>query len=1119
MFKVKWAEQGSPKPKQKPRISQQRHQDHCEDKDAEIKKRLLSQHRKPFEYLSDHSVQSKENLSLRTPFDLRKIITELASRANYSKSRLQKCYLPQLFAWVLKRPFVNDKNLVRALEGINSSAKEQEFSAQVKLSASEASDGEMDCITAHGAGDYDAIKTVLTASYAKVVLNTEDHSLETGEAEKNLRDRLWTLHEDIEYRIVPLKHAEAEYNHIMLEESPEKYRISPDICISGEDMAAWLRSWGVPSDHITTGERAPFFSEAASPRSEILYSEGCLREHILEARKAKRDLTYYIRLFRQESISARKMYAKMEKAMGRLSGEKINILDQVRKDLETPLALADYLWDYFVDGGKPYPPDPSSSVAEAERLPSVPTREMNKLPTIVGEAISSAYKDKNFNLPSVPFSGDRPLHDDENATTLNKTEATGSTFSPNSHWDEFQRGRKRNDLGMGVAKSPQSHSQRLSSSPTRKYKDTKVRDAHEKCAATPIHEIVGPEWTYASLRSRSASPSNRPRPTKQRDPGFRPYRSSKGVLTDKLWGLPMATGKARELGRIIGLPKKHIETAYLDGISPRATSYLKVTVSPTKRKNSGSFNTGTPAKVLKRSIRTYSSSKPKSHGIAFASRERENSDENTPRPPGDSDTLVSANRNSNHQLQKPPPPLWGASSRETTKASTTYSSKTLKEDAPSCVEESHGEQLKPPTKKMTLLEYLRRRFQVNEILLWLRRLPDATDFDTIFTWTRRLVPCAWYALKSGIIGGGRDDIEVTEILKDLVLRCCKPHENKALNESFNERARMICLESSVLNSSVNFHQRPHFFPPKEPSSNMKAFSMKTDASSIFNPSLDPVLKRRLYVKGRSSEPLRGSPKEHCEVYQRDISTNQLRPGPLSTPPPTPMLRPMDYTAVSKIRKTSAVKPPVGNLKTPPESYKLFRKTPPTTDTFQNLEKREPWMISVDTSAPYRESDTSISSTCHPLDTSLCRSQPMAMSTEVSNGPPSSSSPECDSLVLPEPVWPLVPCTIGSELPQKAAMKWRHMSPESATGFAHKIALEQPCKTFSLYIEQQRAIRSVISRSMAEADSKMSVSRYFQSSNGPSAGSSSYTSNLNKLFDKYQGMIQRLIKSPYILSAR
>ena len=96
-----------------------------------------------------------------------------------------------------------------------------------------------------------------------------------------------------------------------------------------------------------------------------------------------------------------------------------------------------------------------------------------------------------------------------------------------------------------------------------------------------------------------------------------------------------------------------------------------------------------------------------------------------------------------------------------------------------------------------------------------------------------------------------------------------------------------------------------------------------------------------------------------------------------------------------------------------------------------------------------------------------------------------------------PLWP-------AGLPGKAGLEWTGMTPERALAFAEEEAFRQR-KSLGFFMEERRAIRDCIKKENEYTNSVLSHHSFFQNASGLSSSSSTTnTSPLNKLFDKYRG---------------
>lgn len=95
-----------------------------------------------------------------------------------------------------------------------------------------------------------------------------------------------------------------------------------------------------------------------------------------------------------------------------------------------------------------------------------------------------------------------------------------------------------------------------------------------------------------------------------------------------------------------------------------------------------------------------------------------------------------------------------------------------------------------------------------------------------------------------------------------------------------------------------------------------------------------------------------------------------------------------------------------------------------------------------------------------------------------------------------PIWPTQPEMQG------AGEVWSKMEPQQALEYAMDDALRQR-KSFPFYLEERRAVRARIKQEKEEADSILLNDRFFQTPNASSGATVS--ASLNKIFDTYRGM--------------
>lgn len=115
------------------------------------------------------------------------------------------------------------------------------------------------------------------------------------------------------------------------------------------------------------------------------------------------------------------------------------------------------------------------------------------------------------------------------------------------------------------------------------------------------------------------------------------------------------------------------------------------------------------------------------------------------------------------------------------------------------------------------------------------------------------------------------------------------------------------------------------------------------------------------------------------------------------------------------------------------------------------------------------------------------------------------SPECEPPESNFPEFDSRPRRISvRRVPGQAGTEWSRLSSSDAIEFAHEQAMSEG-KSISLYVQERRAIRAAMKHEREMANSRCLQSSFFTGANGPSPTSSSIAA-LNKLFDKYRGMI-------------
>ena len=1090
------------RPAQKPRSLRQLFQDlGCyEDREAEINQRLLSEYHVPFQYSWDPFDQPDEDFSVSSLPSPKKQLFDLVDSARDSHSRIKARDLTSLFKLVLKRPFSQGDSFKEALENISLSRHEQQY-------------------------------LMFQANHTGLNLQEEKHCQKAQSWVEDSRKRLWNLYEDVESFRIPLSNAEQEYYRIWLQESPRNGLTSPDGYMDGEMMASWLQSLGIPPHHIPTEEREAALSGAVSSSySETSDPEDySIKERSLAESQIQRKLASYVRRFRGGSLSDKRFCAKTRKAMGGLHGDDKAILKMVRESSKSALGLSDQLWTYYMNevstssssSGSPcFSPDEKGDDNDYDGSTSEPKAKQDTRQTDSNEQEPPV---KHSDISRVRYTAMpkcEALPDCARSMPLGDEKARSMFSSPDHNPVVIDKIRERRDSATGLGLPPQPQSPRLSYSLPRSNDD--YNDHHESKvrAAASKHRTVRSGSKCVRDRSWITYPKRRSQSTESYRTRDRLCSSSKGIMTDKLWGLPMTTKEARELGRRLNLPHELITPASLRGSSGKVSSQLKVTIAPLKRKASRPSNDLSPTKISRRSHQTRASTTATNpeNGALKTFRVASNCFTTSPfKKPGSVELAESCSSEQPHEQS---PQQWDEPPRLGMRQSTMSRLEQISKDVASYDDEPGRMAAELPAAQMSLLAYLSHKFQVRRLLRWLRYLKTVTDHDLLFGVASKLLPCAMSAVQSDRIKFSKTDMEVMDILNGLHALRSQVHGLNALGSSLMDQVGTDSFQSSVLNSPVKVPQQPEVLPLGHCSEGISKVMANSDIRATPSAIL-PVIHDQLPLQEKSMET-----PDRVAVAALDIDESQpsnVLGGPLTSRSlgKTPSVassesleRPIEdfevKLAVGRPRSSLMASTSIENsISCPIETVVPFVDARNSQDPSSVLKtiSPEPEGRSVAELRPpahHRDSGASASLVIDSPNRDLSYSESAAICTEGLEYP-ASHVLQCRSILIPQSLRSSFPYASGSELPRKAGLKWQHMSPEPATILARRIARKRHCKSLSFYLEQRRAVRSRISNELENADMKWPLSRYFHSSNGPSSSSTSAISNLNKLFDKYRGM--------------
>lgn len=403
-----------------------------------------------------------------------------------------------------------------------------------------------------------------------------------------LQQRLWDVYDDVQDGTIPLEEAPVCYADIRREEAPGGYDIDLDAPIDDAGLISYLQSWGIPSSHIPRPDDSPRLGTAVSPfRQSTSDGSSDVGRGTPHDKKQIRRLAKYVRVYRSSYRNAKEetVASMLQECLAGLRlelDEIIRLLDEYRL---SPLDVAEELWesatynkDAFQDidismakmsetmitnrslAGNFLVDEPSANtiLASAPRHPSEEQNQTSGESTIKPDSLELTVEDKSNRLQQRP---PQSTADAENAV-----EGSPTAYQPRS--------------GRCVTPTPAGASPASTIAPATPKVSHRLDWEHfvNGAAGRPCDDSYDP-------RKLSRSPDN--------------------GLSDNLFGLPMPTKQARELGQKINLPEGYAEHR-IRSRTPRrlsANSLCKASTNvvfhSSKRKHSSKFQGGSPPKQSK----------------------------------------------------------------------------------------------------------------------------------------------------------------------------------------------------------------------------------------------------------------------------------------------------------------------------------------------------------------------------------------------------------------------------------------------------------------------------------------------------------------------------------------
>ena len=946
------------------------------------------------------------------------------------------------------------------------------------------------------------------------------------------RRQLWAVYEHV------------QNGSVELEMATWHYRDAFNSDMSNEALVTCLQHYGIPTDHIPSGERKARRSSAHSPFSKDVES---LREEVKDIKTREetdvlKELSNYIGLYRGGALQEYEVIPMIQHCIEGLSLESdaiSDILTDFEKDEETCALL---MWEDACFYS-------SSSSSEEEKEGSPKASEKPLRAVLVPE--------------SHPKEGE-----DLDATEVSSPHGSKSRDMPATEDMECQDGFSELVPEASKAMSIDQPTESLPASPPGKHLTYSRVDEAESSVQPP----ATPRPKNASLPSVieenncQMDAETDGEQSRGRSKVRRRSSSPENGMTTGIWGLLMPTKEARELAHKLKLPGYTIDQQ-VRSISRRRTSRRSasrgkrvVGFPKSKRKASLALHRDTPSKSPKHSDnsdifaiegedqRAFVLSHFDSNAILS-----EDACMRCSRSPCECANVSSLlpRAELDDALLAPPP-----------SGSPTFDAKLTDRSRP-----------KPQKESATLLAWLARLLGNDDMLAKLKHLErqclgprTASDAEKILNHMRK-------STQNGTVISisGDDDREALRILNILV----KPpktlmnesHESDhevtgqevptaSVDSSHGEMEVDSGLESSLLNSSPShkYVRAPDSNPVANTAASQETPSKFTKGEGFQG--ISPPLAKCVSHDSPTPVPESSAPRiERTSDTEYAVPPSGFNAGTIADfaiadyPPST-----KTCSASTGGRKSSSAGGYATGAEIPPDSP--ARSPPPSTadrgnhvsdqlvdvegdtdnDHFGAPLTRQPHSNSritgnseVETrpSSPgpgVREAHGSVSPPSprvgvEQMPTSIppLSPKPLVKDLPITTPPETprlgyaklpgkmnatAESRSKDSAFDSLPLWPSQP-----GLPKKAGKEWMGMTPKEALEHAKTEAFSQR-KSLAFYLEERRAVRARIKKKKDYANSKLSDDRFFQNSNGLAGSSGTATTlALNKLFDKYRGMFR------------
>ena len=1019
--------------------------------------------RAPLEYPQASTTECEVFFGQSSFFESRKrLFHSWLFQARRQNSWMEEKDLPFLFRFALRRPIMDERSFTAMMEDMNLQLEtstgdaRQPYSRPVGRSRQLMFGIDVDKERDHVSNRF---KTVLPKGSSGDMDRARDEAMRVIEDDDDdlqeiVRRQLMTIHEHVQNGSVAIETAAWHYRDAFNNQD-----------ISDEALIICLDVYGIPTDHIPTSERNARRSSTHRPDS----SSGSDFRHYSYAEtmaSTTMELANLIQLFRQGILHELEAVNLIKQSLNGLHLESNTIsdmLDDFNIDVETAAKL---MWEDSVD----YDDDLDYEEEEEE----------------------SHQDQKNPLRPQlVP---DPPAKEEES------DDAENAPKQP-----------KEKNIGKQLMGPPVLPPAKLST-----YSHVDEVESMVLPPGTPRPKPMSLARNIGNSDSQADKGFDRQPPSDRAPAGPREPSPDEGMTTG-IWGLLMPTKEARKIAYTLKLPQETIDLQ-VRSISPRRISKRRashaktiVTFPKSKRKASMVLHKDAPPKSPKHT--NYSD-----HSDFFA---REGEDQETfvlshfdhehirsktkclrclPLP------CECEDRSSPRLITEPEcfkclqqPCMCAPLSRLNQATQTAGSNNNPSSDA---LEAKLVDRTRPksPEQPVTMLTYLSRRLNDNDMLTSIKQLERTAKEDTAVADAMVILDLIEQGVDAGVYldTTGEEDQEAVRILDAMIQSSqvladyAEKFKGKASRDNTSTTGADDCrdeVEEALDSNSSSLNSKPDYERLPTPPRNQvdSATNLQEAQSNIANGAMFQAINKPFpkYVSPYLPTPALNSTVPQPEPSSKSVYVVQPSRSE-SVPPP-------ESSAAGDLSRAESrsISPPGGKFSTAELSEQVSdcsvdAKNDPD-DNFGVPLMRQPH------------------STLHK-----------SVESDFETRPPPPPRPRAKELpnIISSASLRAAKKKLGDSIPPPPPKLSLKRSPEilphgetfeEALEHAKEEAFRQR-KSFAFYLEERRAVRTRIKKEKGCANSKMSDHSFFQSSNGLSGSSNTASiSALNKLFDKYRGM--------------